>query len=414
MEITQTEINVRKRGGSMIKPSSSHQFRWLIFAAITIAAATLTCGQLATPSGVTRLFARWDVLMVALFAAAPVTLMIVSPVECTNRKQNAVACLGVIIAAVIILQLSSSLEIINRHGLIVASLSRSTVACAVTLVVVMLTRVIATASQSPLFLESSWAAKLTLISIALLVPAAYVDSVAEGSRIELEKALQSRRFALAKQHAEMLMQLHPNTEIQDRPLDAFREELDALVKDLDSATQRPLPRRPSSSELGQRVMILMQLDRNEEAMRLLSPLTHGPRFEPISLDYLGLCFQRLERFEESLHAYQAAVTYWKSQAMNERSRASLASAWKGVGFAARRLNHRRTEEHAYQQLVELAPTAENHMLLAQCYREHQKTRLASEHTTRAAQLAPEMQAQSDSMLSSMSTDHFGCWLVPRR
>lgn len=161
-------------------------------------------------------------------------------------------------------------------------------------------------------------------------------------------------------------------------------------------------------------MALMQLDRNSEALELLEPLTQGPNFQPISLDYQGLCWQRMECFRESLDAYQQAVQYWQTQPPTPRQRESLASAWKGVGFAARRLHERRVQVNAYQQLVEVAPSAANHLLLAQCYREHQQTRLASEHASIAEALDPSVQPQSQSMRSSMSTDHFGCWLVPRR
>jgi hypothetical protein len=91
----------------------------------------------------------------------------------------------------------------------------------------------------------------------------------------------------------------------------------------------------------------------------------------------------------------------------------LASAWKGIGYAARRLSERSLEEHAYQELVKLVPSGENHLLLAQCYREHQKTQLAATHSSIAMQLNPSLRDESQSMMASMSSDHFGCLQVPR-
>jgi hypothetical protein len=77
------------------------------------------------------------------------------------------------------------------------------------------------------------------------------------------------------------------------------------------------------------------------------------------------------------------------------------------------LGDRRLEEQAYQTLVQLAPTAENHFLLATSYKEHQKTSLAAENAQLAAELDPQYAEQARSMLTQLSRDHFSCFLVPR-
>ncbi|MCM2373580.1 tetratricopeptide repeat protein [Aporhodopirellula aestuarii] len=397
----------------MNQPPHPFQVRWLVHALFTVSAVALICRLLTTPSGVMRLFARWDVLVVTLLAVAPLSILIVCRISWRSRWQSVSVSFVVTSITVIIAYTASSLEWMHDGSLVVSSLARTAFAVLVMLVVVMWVRVTATESWLSPFTGQSWGSKLALVVIAIMVPATYADSIAEGTRMELEKALQTRRYALASVYAARLGQLNPGSKIQQKPIAIAESELSRMVDELEASLQGPTSQRLSTSDVGRRVTILMQLDRNEEALRLLAPLTHGPRFQPISLDYSGLCLQRLERFQESLDAYQAAVDYWQAQKPDPRRQASLASAWKGVGFAARRLNERSMEEHAYRQLVELAPTAENHMLLAQCYREHQKTHLASRHLSIAARLAPERKGQSDSMLSSMSTDHFGCWLVPR-
>ena len=389
------------------------QFHRFATVVCTFVAVALTDWQLTTSSGTTGLFGRWDVLVVALLAAAPFATLISGRLKPLDRWNSLFVPFGLMAVTAIAFRHFLKPDAMNGFSLVTATMARTTVATTVMLVVMMLSRELITVPALPSSIDQSWTAKLTLIAITTLIPAAYVDSVAEGLRIELERSLQSRRFSLALHHADRLWQLDPNGSIEDQSIRAVNSKIAEEVADLESALRRPLSQHATSSEIVHRVRILMQLDRNVEAVRLLVLLAQDPRFQPISLDYLGLCFQRLGRYQESLNAYQAAVTHWASQPTDARQQSSIASAWKGVGFAARRLNQRGLEEHAYRRLVDISPTASNHMLLAQCYREHQKTELAVRHNAVAVQLDPDLQERSESMLSSISADHFGCWLVPR-
>ncbi|SMP66980.1 hypothetical protein SAMN06265222_11076 [Neorhodopirellula lusitana] len=429
--------------------------KWFVPISGTLVAIFAINGQLNTinenlANATTAFFGRWDVLVVCLLAAAPLAMLltartgppankhsndaaprsatrapdsrptrngaseIVSYPESTERLRWVWLLAAIVFAGLAAFGCRIVVSSAAPHfTLVTATLARTLIATSAMLAVMSLSQALTAAPPLPTYARQSWTAKLTLVAMTIMIPAAYVDSVSEGIRIDLDKALQARRFGLASQHAQRLTQLHPEAVIQDQPIQSIHADITGQVQRLDATLRRPLSPRATSSERGRRVTVLMQLDRNEEAIRLLIPLTHGPRFQPISLDYLGLCYQRLERYQESLNAYQAAVAHWTSQPEDDRQKSSLASAWKGVGFAARRLNQRSLEEHAYRQLVETSTTAANHMLLAQCYREHQKTELAAQHTTIAAELDPELKTKSESMLSSISTDHFGCWLVPR-
>ncbi|EMI56019.1 membrane protein [Rhodopirellula sallentina] len=395
--------------------------RRLVRTLLTIVAAGLIYFRLTradATSGITVLFGRWDVLVVSLLSAGVFALAIADLIERAGRKVTFVAGMVLLVASLMSVNIPSLLPLFGGSGWMMATAIRTMIARTVMSAVMLLATLLtgtgnAPATKAP-FEFANIGMPIAAIGIALFMPAAYVDSIAEGSRIEIRKALQSQRYSLAKHHVDVLRQLSPNAAVDEHPLGSLSCDLAETVVRLQSVADRPLPRRASSSQIGQRVTVLMQLDRNKETARLLNRLTHGPRFEPISLDYLGLCYQRMERYQESLHAYRASLEYWQTQPDDDRRRASLESAWKGIGFAARRLNERVLEETAYQTLVEISPAAPNHLLLAQCYREHQKTQLASVHTTMAAELSPDLQTQADSMLSSMATDHFGCLLIPRR
>lgn len=381
--------------------------------AIVVTVALMTRG-LSGVNGVVALFGRWDVLTCSLMAAMPLVLLIVNDYpDIRRRLRFAIAC-GSLAVTVMIVCVAVSLDGSLGFGLAAALMCcRWAIATASLMAVVMLAcALFGCTLRLPMFAKKSWSMLLLLVLFAVFVPVAYTDAVADGVRIDLENSLDSGRFALAQRQAWTLSELTPRGMIRDQPLTTLVSELDQTVSRLEAEVRRSLSPRPPISEVGRRITSLMHLDRMEDALRLLNPLARNPQFRPICLDYQGLCWQRLEQYSKSLDAYQSAVAYWQSQPGSDQKRVSMASAWKGVGFAARRLSDRSLEEHAYRTLVELSPTAESHFLLAQSYSDHQKTKLAAKHSAIAVQLDPQWRSQSESMLISMSRDHFGCLQIP--
>ncbi|QDV71390.1 Tetratricopeptide repeat protein [Rosistilla carotiformis] len=259
---------------------------------------------------------------------------------------------------------------------------------------------------------SAWPRRTIFAGLWILVPAVYAHAVAADLQKALTESLQNQRIALAARQADQLSQLVPTQTIDGTPLVTLLPQLQQrrtqLIDQLADAAE------PTSlGEIAQQITTLVQLERHGEALRRIEPLTHGANFHPVALDYQGLCFQRMERPEESMAAYRRSLEFWMSQPDSDAKTAGLVSGYKGIGFAARRLQMRLLEEQAYQQLVEIAPTGEHHFLLAQCYREHQKTRLASEQFQAAMQRDPSMQSQIEAILATLSMDHFSCLSVPR-
>ncbi len=395
---------------------SSFTFRWGWIAHCSIAiGAVAVCNMLLSMShGVVQVFGRWDVVACAFFAAIPLALWVVQFFcEFASWQKLGIAFGGVAVAVTITV-FAASITQLPDQSVITLTVCRSVIAMLVMMAVAFAGTTVMPSPRLPLFAENGWLPVAMLFALTILVPAAYADAVADGIRIDLERSLESRRFGLANRQSEQFAQLNPSGLIHQKSVQKVQQELEAIVAKLNTEVRRPIFADAPVAVLGRRITVLMHLDRNEEALQLLEPLTDGDRFEPISLDYKGLCHQRLNQMSQSLEAYQAAVAYWESQPASQSKRSGLASAWKGIGFAARRLDQRTMEEQAYRELVAVAPTAESHLLLAQCYREHQKTRLAAEHSAMAMQMDPAMQSQSESILSSMSMDHFGCLQVPRR
>jgi tetratricopeptide (TPR) repeat protein len=210
-----------------------------------------------------------------------------------------------------------------------------------------------------------------------------------------------------------LRRFNPSLTAANTDLATLESNLHDEKARLEAEVQHPMPRNLTLAMVGRRITALVQLDRNHEALGWIRPMMSGHNFHPISLDFYGLCQQRLEQPAESMRGYERSREHWERQPDSPAKNNAMISAYKGIAFAARQLGNRRLEEQAYQTLVQLAPTAENHFLLATSYKEHQKTSLAAENAQLAAELDPQYAEQARSMLNQLSRDHFSCFLVPR-
>jgi tetratricopeptide (TPR) repeat protein len=72
--------------------------------------------------------------------------------------------------------------------------------------------------------------------------------------------------------------------------------------------------------------------------------------------------------------------------------------------------HNALAEAAYQQLLELDPSADTHFLLAQFYEGTQQAAKAQFHARQAMALAPDRYDQAGQrLIDKLITHHFGCW-----
>lgn len=247
----------------------------------------------------------------------------------------------------------------------------------------------------------------------IAIPATYTHSVEESLEKSLTESLGSKRITLAWEQCWQLRRFNPTATAANMDLATLESSLHNERARLEEQVRRPIPRNMTMAMLGKRITSLVQLDRNHEALGWIRPMMSGRNFHPISLDYYGLCQQRLDNPDESMRGYERSLQHWERQLDSPSKRNAMVSAYKGIAFAARQSGNRRLEEEAYRSLVESNPTAEHHFLLATCYKEHQKTSLAAESAQLAARLDPLYAEQARSMLSQLSRDHFSCFLVPR-
>lgn len=376
----------------------------------------------ANRDGSVRVFGRWDVIGCGCLASLPLVTIVAVRISSWSRFHRLMFAVGCTALALLISVIGAFIVVAPGLSMIPIAFCRGTIA----INAVMATRIVldligfkhSTRGDSGLLFGATPADATTttavMVGLAFLIPMAYADGVADGLTKDLQQSLDSRRYALATRQAFQISQLLPGQKVNRKPVQTVHQELNAVVIRLTAEVARAIPSQTSSADSGTRITLLMHLDRNLEALSLLEPLTNDSQFRPIALDYQGLCHQRLQQYSQSLASYKAALADWQSHQPNHKTRSGLASAWKGIGYAARRLDQRTLEENAYRDLVRIMPSAENHLLLAQCYREHQKTRLAATHSSIAMRLDPELSRESESMLASMSTDHFGCMQVPRR
>lgn len=381
---------------------------------IVVAAMIALLSCLATAAGdAVPLFARPDLVACCVLATLPAALRLTQRLQSQRRAvRGGIAAVATVIAV-------AGFQII--HLQIAAGLAtRGTwpwqilVAGSATFAATLLTSLRGAPQASAPSLSWSW--DVGFVALLIAIPAAYNDSIAQGLHNDLQRSLNDQRVTRACQQAAQLMQLQPQRSIADTSVVGLHQELrqiqTQLQAQLKSSTPQPTSTATpeSTAAIGQRVVLLMQLDRHHEALQCLQPLLSGQRFHPIALDYQGLCYQRMDEPRASLAAYRASADYWREQIALDASRPTdgLASALRGIGYAARQMNQRVMEEQAYAELVALAPSGENHLLLAQCYQEHQKTDLARTHALAAKQLSPERSAQADKILSALAVEHFGC------
>jgi len=394
------------------------RLRSLLPVVATVLAAVMILFFTFQSGGLYRVFGRWDVVACGFLAALPFAAIIADRINRWSLSTKLILVGGCVSVAFLATYYASLIIVLPNQGAIAMTVCRGLIAVSTTIACLSVALLIAKTRSRPSEAKSAVGETATLVmmtlALAFLIPAAYVDSVAENIGTDLQRSLQNQRFALAKRQSFQLAQLQPGRSVSGKQVQTVQRELEQIVNNLNALVEKPVSADSTIADVRNRITVLLHLDRCEEALVLLKPLTRGPDVHPISWDYQGLCYQRMERYALSLAAYESAIAYWQSQRPSDRRTASLASAWKGTGYAARRLNQRSLEERAYQELVELIPSGENHLLLAQCYREHQKTRLAATHSSIAMDLNPDLRSESESMLTSMTTDHFGCLQVPRR
>lgn len=248
-----------------------------------------------------------------------------------------------------------------------------------------------------------------LLLAACVLPQAYAHLTTQAQLQALEESLPAQRWVLARRQATVVLATRPQATVLQQPVSAVVTQLDSQIQILQKLVDQPLPSNAHPSVIGQQVTAFMQLDRNEEALRAMRPLTEQPQSVPVVLDYCGLCCQRLEQWQDSQLWYTRSLKFWQQQPAGPQTEAALRSAWKGIAFALRRLDQPAAAEQAYLTALKNVPSAELHFLLAQFYEDQQQTALAAKHARQAVLLSPATyRSPAQELIDRMSHAHIGC------
>ncbi|PQO42819.1 tetratricopeptide repeat protein [Blastopirellula marina] len=259
---------------------------------------------------------------------------------------------------------------------------------------------------------TQWIFALLLL---LLVPATYERARCQADAKTAFEYLSQSRLAEAAELLKHCAVLQSNGTFGGKKFDVMINELAREIEPLKLHLQSSLS--PSAS-IGQRIergTHLAILGRSDEAIVLLLPSAHSTEFaENNGHQLLGTLYQDRHDWDESLFHFHLAYEHWQNAPSSAYQQAGLLQALPGQALALRKLGRIEEAEATYQQLVQLAPSAENHFLLAQFYEDIQETSLATQHAQQAMLLSPaKFQTSGEALISKMKANHFGCFQLFR-
>ena len=243
----------------------------------------------------------------------------------------------------------------------------------------------------------------TAMAIALLLPAIYRVSRIDAAVTQLRELQSQSRIGESVELGRRLRGLAPALMYGHEPfrtvLVRWEDEQERMINDVPHVTDRVAQAR-----------MLAMLGLREEALLLLD-VAHGPRTHSADVCLLvATIYEHEQDWDRSVQWYEKAVSTGTAERVPA---ATLAAAWRGVGFCRRKQGLYREAERAYLRMLELEPTADAHLLLARFYQDTQAGERAARHLDAAAAVGPEYAAVAGEMRSQLQSRQFGCLQVWR-
>lgn len=258
--------------------------------------------------------------------------------------------------------------------------------------------------------NSSWLA-LVGLALAVVPPGAYALAVIEARTSTAAELLARERFMQASRILAGLGELG-----SDRPLVGGshaidRKQVAARVAQLRRAAERSMPAGAPPQAHIDRAVLLLQLDRRDEAAAELRTLAPG---DPQAALLLATVRRDQERWAESDALYTAALDRLLPLASGDAgARAGCKAALEGLAFNARSDGRPGDAERALRRGLDLLPgeAAYFHFQLGRHYQDGGRPGPALEHLHRAAQLDPaRFRAAAEKHIGAIRTQTYGCFL----
>jgi tetratricopeptide (TPR) repeat protein len=246
----------------------------------------------------------------------------------------------------------------------------------------------------------------------LIAPLVYVNARVTSDAARLTQLLNDDRWGEAYLVGKGLAFLDPHTKWRSgySDLAGMRRLMDRQVTDLLAAVNSPLAADATDVWKFGRAYNLAVLGRTAEAIRTLRS-AHGWQESVAACNLLGTMYETREQWSPGWQVYQRARTL-ANAATDSRQTDGLLRAIKGVAYCERKLGNCAAAEAGYLELLKVAPTADNHFLLAQFYDDTQQTAKARSEAQLAMSLDPQRYQQSgQALIDKLMLNHFGCWGV---
>jgi hypothetical protein len=247
------------------------------------------------------------------------------------------------------------------------------------------------------------------IGLAVIPCGIYAEAVTTAHTREAAVLLTQRRLVRAEGVVTGLCELGSERSIGTRSPAETRKMLAALVAALRREADRPFPTSASPADRVGRAVLLIQLERLDEAAAILQPLVPGNDTATLML---AAVYRNQQQWAQSDTLYAAILEKLLPRApTDEAARTACRTAFDGLADNAR-MGHRPAEAEATLKrgLEELpADTAHFHFLLGKHYHDAGRVGLALFHLRTAARLDPAgLEKPADDLIRQIRTSTPGC------
>lgn len=245
--------------------------------------------------------------------------------------------------------------------------------------------------------------------IANAIPGVYVTARCHQDVTRFRELLGQSRLGEGLRLGQRLVRLDPDARWDNGTLSGTVSDLDRVVQTLQSEDSVNAGYKRTEEQWFQHAQRLAMLGQTDEALRILNEFEH-PTAKTWNL--AGTIHETRDSWRQGLDAYRKAEAAWESRSVSSDRSQGLIRAVTGMAFCQRKLGQYHQAESAYRKLLQLAPNADTHFLLAQFYDDSEQTVLSQGHARRAMELSPQRYLKSGKqLLDKLATSHWGCFKI---